>query len=804
MKKAALALLCFFSLTPAKADLRIVSPYGIFNVTFPFTSSQIYHASATFKDDTIGINGVEYTFPAALPGALSCFKVDNTGVITFGSCGGGASGGGGGGGFLYDGTQFIAFSTLSPLGATIVSDGLGSSTITWNPVILSTYNALRTTSTFISNGIMPVFSSVTAVYVNVNSTRTFLLTTLSTTSARIDEIQADLSTHSLRDLSHEVTFSTISDKLNNPITIYDDSNPQGNAGTLVFQPGDDTSQGPNLIFTLGSSGATTQIKIAGYGNFFDTLTDHMSTASTRNDAQDQRTVVIGDEGGAGAAHVTKLDIVGAGGSYSQSGTTGTLTIGGGGGGLGVTEAQWNTHVTTGDRTNEHQNSTLTAVNVATTALKTDVWIAINSTDSAGKVHSSSAQVMMQLIRLATGTYAAVIAIDTTTLRTLAFTAINSTDAASKIHSSTSQVMMQLIRLATGTYAAVIAVDTTTLRTLAFTAINSTDAASKVHSSSSQVMMQLIRLATGTYAAQVALDTSTIRDLLAQRTLTMREEGAALVGGAITSIDCIGGAITCAQSGSSVTVTIAGAGGVSSIIAGTGITIDPVGGTGDVTINATGGPGGGGTAGPHGLRISSFTTVTEVSISTLYVVGASSVAYWGQNGATITFRARGILHPEVAQFRVTNFPQVNVSTFLTMPESGLLYDAALSETAYWKLHAHNWNPQTSSMTVNIYWRADNPATTTGDVRWGVQIGTMTPDAQVTDSLTNFFTTTHTVTQTHLGTRARRPHDASVGFSAQDLAGLQNEGMVYVAIHRHGNNAGDTMTGDVQKIYATIEW
>jgi hypothetical protein len=147
-----------------------------------------------------------------------------------------------------------------------------------------------------------------------------------------------------------------------------------------------------------------------------------------------------------------------------------------------------------------------------------------------------------------------------------------------------------------------------------------------------------------------------------------------------------------------------------------------------------------------------------------------------------------LAPEEAQFLATAFPQYAKVNGTNFPVSGLKYDAAATETAYWKLPAFDYG--SGNLTLDILWYADTA--TSGVVRWEAAVAAITPETDTQDVETKAFATALAVDDTHLGTTGQRVHKATVTISNLDsLAALD---VVWLKVARLGGHANDTMTGD----------
>lgn len=156
-----------------------------------------------------------------------------------------------------------------------------------------------------------------------------------------------------------------------------------------------------------------------------------------------------------------------------------------------------------------------------------------------------------------------------------------------------------------------------------------------------------------------------------------------------------------------------------------------------------------------------------------------------------------LDPGAAQFLSTAFPAL-VKNGSNFPASGLAYDAAADEAAFWELRAVQY--ASGNVTVTLDWYADTA--TSGNIVWAVQLAAITPDTDSQDVETKALATANTVTDSHLGTTGQRLHRATVTVS--NLDSLAAEDAVWIRIARDADNASDTMTGDAILVGATVSY
>lgn len=158
----------------------------------------------------------------------------------------------------------------------------------------------------------------------------------------------------------------------------------------------------------------------------------------------------------------------------------------------------------------------------------------------------------------------------------------------------------------------------------------------------------------------------------------------------------------------------------------------------------------------------------------------------------------IFGPEDAVFLGTAFPQYLRNLGTNFPVSGLAYDAAADEAAFWKFLAFNYG--SGNLTLNLFWYGDTASS--GDVILGAQIAAITPNTDSQDVETDGLATANTVTDTHLGTVGQRVHLATITIS--NLDSLAANDIVWLKIYRDADAAGDTMAGDLVLLLAELTY
>ena len=158
----------------------------------------------------------------------------------------------------------------------------------------------------------------------------------------------------------------------------------------------------------------------------------------------------------------------------------------------------------------------------------------------------------------------------------------------------------------------------------------------------------------------------------------------------------------------------------------------------------------------------------------------------------------VLLPEEAQFLASAFPAYVKNNGTNFPVSGLAFDAAADEAAFWKFIAQNYG--SGNLTIRIFWYADTASS--GDVIFDVQIAAITPNTDSQDIETDGLATANSVTDSHLGTTGQRLHTCDVTVS--NLDSLAADDLVHLRLNRDANNASDTMTGDAIVVAVEIQY
>lgn len=160
----------------------------------------------------------------------------------------------------------------------------------------------------------------------------------------------------------------------------------------------------------------------------------------------------------------------------------------------------------------------------------------------------------------------------------------------------------------------------------------------------------------------------------------------------------------------------------------------------------------------------------------------------------------VLSVEEAQFLSSAFPQFLKTAGTNFPVSGLAYDAATDEAAFWKLRAINYG--SGNLTLKLVWYADTASS--GNVVWEAQIAAITPDTDTQDVETKALTTLNFVQDTHLGTTGQRVHTCTITISNLDSIAADDIFWLRIARDANGTNATDDMTGDAILLQAELTY
>lgn len=164
-------------------------------------------------------------------------------------------------------------------------------------------------------------------------------------------------------------------------------------------------------------------------------------------------------------------------------------------------------------------------------------------------------------------------------------------------------------------------------------------------------------------------------------------------------------------------------------------------------------------------------------------------------ATVTH----FLQPEEAQFLAATFPALVKANGTNFPVTGLAFDAAADEFAFWKFVATNYG--SGNITATVFWYVDGSATS-GDVIFDASIAAITANTDTQDTETKAFATVNSVTDSHLGTTAQRLHSCDITIS--NLDSIAAGDFVWFKLNRDANNASDTLAADCTVVGITISY
>lgn len=159
-----------------------------------------------------------------------------------------------------------------------------------------------------------------------------------------------------------------------------------------------------------------------------------------------------------------------------------------------------------------------------------------------------------------------------------------------------------------------------------------------------------------------------------------------------------------------------------------------------------------------------------------------------------------LWPEDAAYLGSSFPAFDKVNGTNSPVPRLLYDAAATESAFWRFEATDYG--TGDVTVDLIWYATNA--TTGVVRWEVAMAAITPETDSQDAETDGLATAITVDDTHLGTTSKRLMKATATITGASLDSVAAGDHCVLKVSRIGGNAADTMANDAALVEVRISY
>jgi hypothetical protein len=155
-----------------------------------------------------------------------------------------------------------------------------------------------------------------------------------------------------------------------------------------------------------------------------------------------------------------------------------------------------------------------------------------------------------------------------------------------------------------------------------------------------------------------------------------------------------------------------------------------------------------------------------------------------------------LDPDAAQYLTSAFPSL-VRNGTNIPVSALEFTPANDQAAFWKLDVDLYG--SGNLTVKVRWYAGTA--TSGDVDFGAAIAAITPNVDTQDVETDSLATENTVTDSHLGTTAKRIHEAVITVS--NLDGLAAGDVAFLRLRCLSSStiAGVVRVESVEVLYST---
>ncbi len=155
-------------------------------------------------------------------------------------------------------------------------------------------------------------------------------------------------------------------------------------------------------------------------------------------------------------------------------------------------------------------------------------------------------------------------------------------------------------------------------------------------------------------------------------------------------------------------------------------------------------------------------------------------------------------PRDAVFPAANFAAYQCITGTAFPVESLSFGDAATMEAYFAFKAVEYG--SGNLTARIRWYA--ASATSGNVVFGGNIAAYTPETDTGSFETKALGTEQTVTDAHLGTQAKRIHEAILTISNLDSLAIDDE--VVLRIARKGADGSDTLTGNVSVVEVTLEY
>lgn len=122
----------------------------------------------------------------------------------------------------------------------------------------------------------------------------------------------------------------------------------------------------------------------------------------------------------------------------------------------------------------------------------------------------------------------------------------------------------------------------------------------------------------------------------------------------------------------------------------------------------------------------------------------------------------LLEPGTAEFLAGSAMPAIIRNGTNFPVVALEFTPASNQLAFWRVDSSLF--ASGNLTVDVYWYAGTA--TSGNVDWEGRLAAITADTDTQDVETKTLATANTVTDTHLGTTAKRLHKASITLSNTD--------------------------------------
>jgi hypothetical protein len=150
--------------------------------------------------------------------------------------------------------------------------------------------------------------------------------------------------------------------------------------------------------------------------------------------------------------------------------------------------------------------------------------------------------------------------------------------------------------------------------------------------------------------------------------------------------------------------------------------------------------------------------------------------------------RQVLTPYDALFPASNPALFRAVAGTNFPVVALSFDNTTEQSVYFAFQPLAYG--SGNITLRILWYA--ATATTGGVTFGASLAAITPDTDTQDVETDSFATEVTADDSHLGTTAKRIHEATLTLNQLDSVSAGDWCMLKLA--RKPGNTNDTMADD----------